>query len=529
MKKLFINRQVNLATLLSLLVSVSVISTLMILTISTYHSTKESLTSTYLALNHSKAEKMRHSVGSLFISMRTHLESTVEFLERYEGMTDKEIHEQLELLRVSSGYFNSFSWVDETGVIRVNTPGGIGLEGTKLTSGVTKDVLDAKMPILTKPYVGPSNRLLILMSQPIYSKDGTYRGLIGGTIYLQKQNVLNQILDNEASDDSGSHYYVVGPQGTLLFHPQSQRIGENFSEHSLVRKITEGKSGTEIGTNARGVPMISAYSYIPEAKWGIVQQTPYSFVEDLLMIELQQLLMRVFVPFLVLLLLSIYIARKLAEPFNRLGTLVNRLAEGIIISQSEKEVLTEAHWNREADLLTKSVSMAFETIERNNQQLTQSALTDSLTGLPNRRNLDEVLSVWSREGRLFSLLVLDIDHFKSINDTYGHQVGDETLKKMAETLSTVVRKNDFCFRYGGEEFVLLLPDTDSMSAYNVADKIRRKIEKTSFIPDKTITVSIGLSEYPAQTNSVTELFGFADAALYTSKVEGRNRITVSLN
>lgn len=529
MKKFFTDRKVNLATLLSLLVAISVISTLLILTVSTYHSNKKSLTSTYLALNYSKAEKMSQSVGSLFISMRTHLESTAEFLENREGMTDQEIHEQLELLRTSSGYFNTFSWVDETGVIRVNTPGGIGLEGTVLTSGITKDVLDAQVPMLTKPYVGPSNRLLILMSQPIYSKDGTYRGMIGGTIYLQKQNVLNQILDNESVDNSGSHYYVVGPKGTLLFHPQSQRIGENFSEHSLVRKITEGQSGTETAENAAGVPMLSAYSYVPEAGWGIVQQTPYSFVQDLLMMELRQLLVRILVPFLLLLLLSIFIARKLAAPFNRLGTLVNQLAEGQPITEAEKAVLTEAHWNREADLLTKSVGMAFETIERNNLQLTQSAMTDSLTGLPNRRSMDEVLSVWSRENRLFSLLVLDVDHFKSINDTYGHQVGDETLKMMAEVLCNNVRKNDFCFRYGGEEFVLLLPDTDSINAYNVAEKLRMKFEKTSLIPGRTITVSIGLAEYPTQTTSVTELFGLADSALYTSKVEGRNRITVSSN
>ncbi|ANU28321.1 sensor domain-containing diguanylate cyclase [Planococcus versutus] len=529
MKKILTTHKVSLATLLSILVSVSVISTLLILAISTYHLTKESLTSTYLALNYSKVEKMSHSVDSLFISMRTHLESTADFLERREEMTDQEIHEQLELLRSSSGYFNSLSWVDEMGIIRVNSPGGIGLEGTKIISGNTKDVLDARMPMLTTPYVGPSNQLLILMSHPIFSKDGTYRGIIGGTIYLQKENALNQILDNEASDNSGSHYYVVGPNGILLFHPQSQRIGENFDEHSLVRKIEEGQSGKEIATNVIGVSMLSAYSYVPEAGWGIVQQTPYSFVENLLLVELQQLLMRALVPFLLLLLLSIFIARKLAAPFNRLGTLVNQLAEGKPILQSEKEVLKEAHWNREADLLTKSVGMAFETIERNNQQLTQSAQTDSLTGLLNRRNLDEVLSVWSEEGRLFSLLVLDIDYFKSVNDTYGHQVGDQTLKMIAETLCTVSRKNDLCFRYGGEEFVILLPDTDSLSAYNVAEKIRRKVEKTSYIPNEILTVSIGISEYLKQTDSVTELFGFADSALYTSKVEGRNQITISSN
>lgn len=525
MKNFFTARKVNLATLLSLLVSVSVISTLLILTISTYHSNKESLISTYLTLNYSKTEKMSHTVESLFISMRTNLESTAQFLESHEEMTDQEIHEQLEVLRVSSGYFNSFSWVDETGVIRVNSPGGIGLEGVKITSGITKDVLDAQTPMLTNPYVGPSNQLLVLMSQPMYSEDGTYKGIIGGTIYLQKQNVLNQTLDNEDIEDSGSFYYVVGPNGSLLFHPQSQRIGERFHKNPLVRELMEGKSGTDIAVNNAGSQMLAAYSYVPEAGWGIVQQTPYSYVRNLLINQLQELLLRALLPFLFLLLLSVFIARKLAAPFNRLGTLVNRLAEGKVISQSQKKALTETHWNREADLLTKSVGLAFETIEKNNQQLTQSARTDSLTGLLNRRSLDEIINVCSSERRLFSLLVLDIDYFKSINDTYGHQVGDDTLKKIAETICTVVRKNDFCFRYGGEEFVLLLPDADSLSAYKVAEKLRKKIEKTSFIPDKTITISIGLSEYPAQTDSVTELFRFADSALYTSKMEGRNRIT----
>lgn len=529
MKRFFTTRKVNLATLLSLLVSISVISTFLILTISTYHSNKESLISTYLALNYSKAEKMSHSVESLFISMRTNLESTVEFLENHEEMTDQEIREQLELLRVSSGHFNSFSWVDETGVIRVNSPGGLGLEGIKITSGVTKEVLDAQMPMLTTPYVGPSNQLLILMSQPIYSQDGTYKGIIGGTIYLQKENILNHILANEESDNSGSYYYVVGPNGSLLFHPQSQRIGENLHRNSVVRKLMEGESGMDIAVNNSGVSMLAAYSYVTEAGWGIVQQTPYSFIRNLLIDQLQELLLKALLPFLMLLILSVYIARKLAAPFNRLGTLVNRVAEGKPVSQSQREALTETHWNREADLLTKSVGMAIETIERNNQQLTQSALTDSLTGLANRRSLDKVLKAWSSEGRLFSLLVLDVDYFKSINDTYGHQMGDETLKMIAETICAVVRKNDFCFRYGGEEFVLLLPDTDSLSAYNVAEKLRRKVEKTSFIPGKIITVSIGLSEYPTQTDSLTELFRLADSALYTSKVEGRNRITISSN
>lgn len=527
MKRLINIRKVNLATLLTVLVAASVILTLLILTVSFHQSNKESLMTTYLSLNYSKADKMSHSVESLFGSMRTNLESTVDFLEGQEDMTDQEIRVQLELLRTSSGYFNSLSWVDETGLVRTISPVSVGLEGTTITSGVTKDVLDAKKPGLTTPYIGPTNRLLILMSQPLYSKDGTYRGMIGGTIYLQEANVLNHILGNDAVNKNGSYYFVVGPKGTLLFHPDRKLIGENVYQNPVVQKLTEGKSGMELVTNTKGIPMLAAYDHVPGADWGIVQQTPYSFVHSLLMDQLQQLLKNGLLPFLLLLLLSIFVARKLAAPFIRLADLVNQLGEGKEVSQPLQDVLIKPHWNREADLLTKSVVVALDLLDKNNQQLTQSALTDSLTGLPNRRKMDDVVNGWASEGRLFSMLVLDIDHFKFINDTYGHQMGDGTLKKMAATIQTVIRKQDYCFRYGGEEFVLLLSDTDAFGAYQLAEKVRERIEGIEIIPGKTVTVSLGISEFPTHANSVDELFRLADQALYQSKAGGRNRVTIS--
>lgn len=527
MKHLFKTQKVNLATLLTFLVSASVILTLLFLTVSSHNSNKESLVTTYLSLNYSKSEKMSHSVESLFGSMRTNLETTANFLEKHEGMTDQEIHENLELLRISSGYFNSLSWIDETGKIRAISPVSIGIKGKTITTGVSKDALDAKKPALTTPYMGLSDRLIVLMSHPVYSEDGTYRGMIGGSIFLQERNVLNQLLGNDAVEDNGSYYFVVGPEGTLLFHPERKLIGESVYENPIVRKLTQGKSGMEQVTNTQGVPMLSAYSHIPEAGWGIVQQTPYSFVQDSLTDQLLQMLLNVLLPFLLLLLLSIFIARKLAAPFIHLGNLVNQLAEGKIVSEPLKETLMKPHWNREADLLTKSVAIAFEILESEKRRLAQSAFTDSLTGLPNRRKLEEVLNALASEGRLFSLLVLDIDHFKSINDTYGHQIGDETLKRLAETVQTITGKKDYCFRYGGEEFVLLLPDTDNLTAYDIAETMRKRVEQSLVIADRTITVSIGISEFPSHTNSLDELFRLADQALYKSKSDGRNRTTIS--
>src|SRR5690606_34313037 len=232
---------------------------------------------------------------------------------------------------------------------------------------------------------------------------------IGGTIFLQEQNVLNQLLGNDAVEENGSYYFVVGPKGTLLFHPDTNQIGKGVYENPVVRQLTLGNNGMELITNTSGLKMLAAYSYVSEAKWGIVQQTPYSFVQDLLLEQLRQTLKFVLIPFLILLLFSIFIARKLAAPFIQLGNLVNGLAEG------------------------------------KNQQLTESAVTDSLTGLPNRRKLEEVLAEWASDKQQFSMLVLDIDHFKSINDAFGHQTGDETLKKLAETVQAMLGDKDHCF------------------------------------------------------------------------------------
>ncbi|MCM3789257.1 sensor domain-containing diguanylate cyclase [Domibacillus indicus] len=523
MKQLFTTRKVSLATLLTSLVCASVILTVLIMVVSSYQSEKDSLTRTYLSLNYSKSSKISQSVGSLFHSMRLSLEDTAEFLQEKDTLSDEEIQEQLELLRNSSRYFNSLSWVDETGLMRNIAPLSTGLKGQVITTGETKKVLDTKKPALTAPYIGPSGRLLVSMSQPLYDKNGTYRGMIGGSIYLQEENVLNEILGNDATEENGSYYYVVGPDGTLLFHPDQGRIGEDGNANTVVRKLMQGKSGAEQVTNKAGIPMLAAYSAIPEIGWGVVQQTPVSSMKDVLQNHIEKLVLRILPPFLLLLALSILIARKLAAPFMHLADLMNRLASGKAVPVPDER----PHWNREADLLTKSVAIAIRAVKENNQKLTHAAITDPLTGIPNRRELDERMESWAAQNRRFSLVIIDIDHFKQINDTYGHQMGDETLKQLVSTIQSIVRKTDICFRYGGEEFIMLLPDTTGLEAYSIAEKVRIAVENKIKAGGRPVTISLGIAEFPLQSASLAELFQLADQALYQSKSEGRNRATIS--
>jgi len=158
-----------------------------------------------------------------------------------------------------------------------------------------------------------------------------------------------------------------------------------------------------------------------------------------------------------------------------------------------------------------------------------SALTDPLTGLPNRRALDEQLSRrledYRKHGTAFSLLMIDADHFKQINDTFGHPVGDEVLVGIGGTLQAALRKHDFVARYGGEEFAVILPYTTLDEAQRAAGKVCEEFEQlsTKFAHlDRTITVSGGLASI-VPGESVTSLIGRADEALYAAKHNGRDQ------
>jgi two-component system cell cycle response regulator len=173
-------------------------------------------------------------------------------------------------------------------------------------------------------------------------------------------------------------------------------------------------------------------------------------------------------------------------------------------------------------------------IQAQNAQLKINATIDSLTGLKNRRAFDEIATgEWERSKRMqrpLALMMIDIDHFKIVNDTHGHAVGDRALVAVANALKQHVRQYDLIFRLGGEEFVVLLPECDSQSASVAANRYREAIEKME-IPIEggilKITASFGVAiSRPSQASSLDALLEEADELLYQAKNEGRNRVCV---
>lgn len=189
---------------------------------------------------------------------------------------------------------------------------------------------------------------------------------------------------------------------------------------------------------------------------------------------------------------------------------------------------------KELDLLIKVSTQLGLVIERIllNEETKAMATKDPLTGLYNRNVFKkELAKEITRSRRLevpLSMLIADLDHFKRVNDTYGHLAGDETLRRVASLITETVRDIDIACRYGGEEFAVLLPMTDLKGALNVAERIRQKVENLTINFEKQriqITISIGVATY--QGESAEEFFERADKAAYSSKTRGRNRVTAA--
>jgi diguanylate cyclase (GGDEF)-like protein len=178
--------------------------------------------------------------------------------------------------------------------------------------------------------------------------------------------------------------------------------------------------------------------------------------------------------------------------------------------------------------IAERILKVHERLARQNEQLAELATVDELTGTKNRRRFREDLELLfgqaHRLGSPLSLIMLDIDHFKQYNDSFGHRAGDEVLRWAGSILRAAVRGHDLVARYGGEEFVVLLPATGSVEALDVADRLRLAIADRPW-SHRQVTASLGVATAGPAAASATDLVDQADRALYYSKQTGRNQVT----
>ncbi len=210
------------------------------------------------------------------------------------------------------------------------------------------------------------------------------------------------------------------------------------------------------------------------------------------------------------------------EDLDAISSVIRRAAEKVGLILKNETML---------DHLEKNA----QELEQLNKQLKHLATRDGLTGLYNRRYFLEALELEfsrsKRHGRTFSLLFIDLDHFKHYNDTFGHPAGDALLKGLAEVITESSRRTTIVARYGGEEFVLLCPETPKDGARIFAERLRKSVEEHPFHggesqPSGRVTLSIGVSTYPEDGSDSKTLISRADQAMYQAKKNGRNRVVL---
>ncbi|MGB0905306.1 MAG: GGDEF domain-containing protein, partial [Mangrovicoccus sp.] len=211
--------------------------------------------------------------------------------------------------------------------------------------------------------------------------------------------------------------------------------------------------------------------------------------------------------------LTLYGLWALLSPLRFLRDAIDDIDQGIAISPLHMETNDE---------IGQLMNVAQRLIQNAGNRLASAIIesqTDPLTGLMNRRGFDDFVP----QNGSGAMLSIDVDHFKSVNDTYGHAAGDKALQDIAETIDPLLRKDDLIARIGGEEFIAWLPGADHAEAMFIAERIRKKVAETVRVADRALTVSIGVSTATSEAQT-PNLQQQADAALYDAKAKGRDRV-----
>jgi diguanylate cyclase (GGDEF)-like protein len=274
-------------------------------------------------------------------------------------------------------------------------------------------------------------------------------------------------------------------------------------------------------TGADGREFVAVLHRVPRSAWSVLAQVPvveaYARMGRVRNIALVVFLALVFGIGWLAYRLGLLIVR----PLDRLTRAATTVAGG------DLAVEIPVTGGGEVASLTHVFNDMVTRLRTGRQELERLSTTDSLTRLYNRRylmtRLDEEGRRARRTDRPFSLLMIDVDHFKRFNDTYGHHAGDEVLAGVAAVFQECVREVDCAARYGGEEFVIVLPETPAEGAIDVAARIRARLAAENF-PGGKVTLSIGIAEFPADGETPEFVLRAADAALYRAKREGRDRV-----
>lgn len=440
-------------------------------------------------------------------------------------MDDEQIlNDETERLRLQNQMFNSVVITNAKGLVLSVSPPSIEIKGEILTSIGAKEALAKKIPIISKPYEAMTGRLIIFISHPIFSESNEYLGMIAGTIYLKEPNAFKTLLGEHYSKD-GSYVYVVDSDGRVIYHQDPSRINDIVTKNKVVQAVTSGKDGAQLVENTKGVKMLAGYSAVASTGWGVVAQKPLEVALAPSFDRVQEVIIKSVPLMFVSIIIVLWAAARIANPLQQLAS----LTEESLDKKNVEGLKSVSGWYFEAYSLKNALVRSLSFLHGQVSFFKDQSTVDPLTGITNRRTMDSMLAEWLASKVPHVIILLDLDHFKSVNDTYGHAVGDKVLQFLARQMESVAREGDVCCRYGGEEFVILLPNTTIEEATLVAEQLRKTLADTVSPCGRPITLSAGIAAYPAMAHTTEALIEAADDALYLAKQEGRNQVKVGVS
>jgi len=358
---------------------------------------------------------------------------------------------------------------------------------------------------------------------PIQNAAGRFLGVLAAR--LNFQSIEQPVRDLIPGADG--RVVVIRADGRSIVH-----IGSSSAAFpsATVRALEQADGASVSYAATDGADVLGALAQVPGADWMTVAEIPAATAYADIRHLRNTTVLTVLALLLVVGSLAYGLGLLVVLPLERLSRAADQVAGG------DLDVAVPVSGGGEMSQLTGVFNDMVRRLREGRAELERLSVTDELTGLPNRRHLDgeleRELQRHERHKRALAVLMLDVDRFKNLNDTLGHPAGDAVLRQLAKILQENTRKGDTVARFGGEEFIVILPETPAAGALKLAEKIRSAIEEARFIVggDSTVvpvTVSIGLARFPEHGTTPESLVMVADEALYRSKQGGRNRVTTA--
>jgi diguanylate cyclase (GGDEF)-like protein len=394
-------------------------------------------------------------------------------------------------------------------------------------------------PIVGEPYQDETiQKPVMVIGEPIRGAQDRLLGVLVAKINFRTISSILRIYGQGGTVE----LRLMTRQGLLMASSQPAPMESGHLSEGAVRRLFASEKVPMRYTGPRGNAVIGTLKRVPQLEWGIVAEKDAGKAY-LQIIRLRNLtLLLVTAVLLAIGLCAYFLGLAMVRPLGLLTRGASRVSAGDlevdvpVRTRSEIGYLTEVFNHMVARLRQgrDELANANEALREKNKELEQLSTTDSLTGLFNRKHLMEKLDLeLGRSDRYqhdFTLLIIDIDHFKRYNDTYGHLAGDEVLRRMGTTLKESIRKSDYAARYGGEEFIVLLPETGAEAGAQMAERIRRKMAEEEMGTDTNrtnVTISAGVASFPDYGENAETLIRNADEALYEAKRRGRNQIIIA--